>query len=41
VCRYEPNGYLLGSDYFLHAYGPIYALSAEVVASVSVARNNR
>ncbi|KAH9558717.1 hypothetical protein CY35_06G022700 [Sphagnum magellanicum] len=37
---YEPNGYLLGSDYFLHAYGPIYALSAEVVASVSVARNN-
>ncbi|KAH8958419.1 hypothetical protein BDL97_06G023100 [Sphagnum fallax] len=38
---YEPNGYLLGSDYFLHAYGPIYALSAEVVASVSVARNNR
>lgn len=37
---YEPNGYMLGSEYFLHAYGPIYALSAEVVASLSAARNN-
>ncbi|CAK9276014.1 unnamed protein product [Sphagnum jensenii] len=37
---FEPNGYMLGSEYFLHAYGPIYALSAEVVASLSAARNN-
>ncbi|KAL5199232.1 hypothetical protein ABZP36_020435 [Zizania latifolia] len=37
---YEPQSYLLGSDYFLHAYGPIYALSADVVASLVALRNN-
>ncbi|KAK2986608.1 hypothetical protein RJ640_004364 [Escallonia rubra] len=31
---YEPLSYLLGKEYFLHAYGPIYALSADVVASL-------
>ena len=31
ACRYEPKAYLLGKEYFLHAYGPIYALSADVV----------
>ncbi|KAF8024159.1 hypothetical protein BT93_F1374 [Corymbia citriodora subsp. variegata] len=38
---YEPLGYLLGKEYFFHAYGPIYALSAEVVASLVALRNNR
>ncbi|KAF8409032.1 hypothetical protein HHK36_005104 [Tetracentron sinense] len=38
---YEPLSYLLGKEYFLHAYGPIYALSAEVVASLVALRNNR
>ncbi|KAI7735866.1 hypothetical protein M8C21_017741 [Ambrosia artemisiifolia] len=33
---YEPLGYMLGKEYFLHAYGPIYALSADVVASLDV-----
>uniref|UniRef100_A0A0D6R5R8 Hexosyltransferase n=1 Tax=Araucaria cunninghamii TaxID=56994 RepID=A0A0D6R5R8_ARACU len=37
---YEPLGYLLGGEYFYHAYGPIYALSAEVVAGLAVARND-
>jgi hypothetical protein len=37
---YEPQSYLLGKEYFLHAYGPIYALSADVVASLVVLRNN-
>ncbi|XP_010268841.1 PREDICTED: probable beta-1,3-galactosyltransferase 14 [Nelumbo nucifera] len=37
---YEPLSYLLGKEYFLHAYGPIYALSADVVASLSALRNN-
>lgn len=37
---YEPLGDLLGNEYFLHAYGPIYALSAEVVAGLSVLRND-
>ncbi|XWS10929.1 hypothetical protein CRYUN_Cryun38cG0040600 [Craigia yunnanensis] len=37
---YEPLSYLLGKEYFLHAYGPIYALSADVVASLVVLRNN-
>lgn len=37
---YEPAAYLLGSEYFYHAYGPIYALSAEVVAGLAVARND-
>ncbi|WRX29362.1 Glycosyl transferase, partial [Theobroma cacao] len=39
-CRYEPLSYLLGKEYFLHAYGPIYALSADVVASLVALRNN-
>ncbi|MCD7470607.1 hypothetical protein HAX54_010588 [Datura stramonium] len=38
--RYEPLGYMLGKEYFLHAYGPIYALSAEVVTSLVALRNN-
>ncbi|XAR70796.1 Galactosylxylosylprotein 3-beta-galactosyltransferase [Bertholletia excelsa] len=37
---YEESGHLIGNEYFLHAYGPIYVLSAEVVASLAVARNN-
>jgi hypothetical protein len=37
---YEPLGDLLGNEYFMHAYGPIYALSAEVVAGLSVLRND-
>nr|CAD1822267.1 unnamed protein product [Ananas comosus var. bracteatus] len=37
---YEPLSYLLGNEYFLHAYGPIYALSADVVASLVALRNN-
>lgn len=37
---FEPQGYLLGSEYFYHAYGPIYALSGEVVASLAFARND-
>eukprot|EP00249_Psilotum_nudum_P008603 c21398_g1_i1 orf=443-1600(+) len=37
---YEPLAYMLGNEYFYHAYGPIYALSAEVVASLAVARND-
>ncbi|KAJ6724533.1 BETA-13-N-ACETYLGLUCOSAMINYLTRANSFERASE, partial [Salix viminalis] len=37
---YEPLSYLLGEEYFYHAYGPIYALSADVVASLVVLRNN-
>lgn len=37
---YEKSGHLIGSEYFLHAYGPIYVLSAEVVASLAIARNN-
>ncbi|XP_078170244.1 putative beta-1,3-galactosyltransferase 13 isoform X2 [Carex rostrata] len=38
---YEPLSPLLGREYFLHAYGPIYALSADVVASLVALRNNR
>lgn len=37
---YEPQSYLLGKEYFLHAYGPIYALSADVVASLVALRNS-
>ncbi|KAL8505732.1 hypothetical protein ACS0TY_016811 [Phlomoides rotata] len=37
---YEPLSNLLGKEYFLHAYGPIYALSADVVASLVVLRND-
>ncbi|KAJ6924393.1 hypothetical protein NC652_017629 [Populus alba x Populus x berolinensis] len=38
---YEKSGHLIGNEYFLHAYGPMYVLSAEVVASLASARNNR
>ncbi|KNA22425.1 hypothetical protein SOVF_033890 isoform A, partial [Spinacia oleracea] len=37
---YEPMSSLLGSEYFLHAYGPIYALSAKVVRSLVALRND-
>ncbi|XP_021595768.1 probable beta-1,3-galactosyltransferase 14 isoform X2 [Manihot esculenta] len=37
---YEPLSTLLGKEYFLHAYGPIYALSADVVASLVALRND-
>ncbi|KAH0719781.1 hypothetical protein KY290_004695 [Solanum tuberosum] len=37
---YEPLSSILGKEYFLHAYGPIYALSADVVASLVALRNN-
>uniref|UniRef100_A0A6N2L0F9 Hexosyltransferase n=5 Tax=Salix TaxID=40685 RepID=A0A6N2L0F9_SALVM len=36
----EKSGHLIGNEYFLHAYGPIYVLSAEVVAFLAFARNN-
>ncbi|XP_023640049.1 probable beta-1,3-galactosyltransferase 12 [Capsella rubella] len=36
---YEKQGNLIGNEYFLHAYGPIYILSAEIVASLATARN--
>lgn len=39
--RYEKQGNLIGNEYFLHAYGPIYVLSAEIVASLASARNGR
>ncbi|KAL2326792.1 hypothetical protein Fmac_020219 [Flemingia macrophylla] len=38
---YEPLSYLLGKEYFLHAYGPIYVLSADVVSSLVALRNDR
>ncbi|KAI8021819.1 Protein root UVB sensitive 6, partial [Camellia lanceoleosa] len=38
---YEKSGHLIGSEYVLHAYGPIYVLCAEVVTSLAIARNNR
>ncbi|KAL3631461.1 hypothetical protein CASFOL_024445 [Castilleja foliolosa] len=37
---YEPLSHLLGKEYFLHAYGPIYALSADVVVSLVALRND-
>ncbi|KAJ4893649.1 hypothetical protein Rs2_20443 [Raphanus sativus] len=37
---YEPLADLLGKEYFLHAYGPIYALSADVVTSLVALKNN-
>ncbi|XP_058069020.1 probable beta-1,3-galactosyltransferase 12 isoform X2 [Magnolia sinica] len=37
---YEKSGHLIGNEYFLHAYGPIYALSAEVVAALAIAKND-
>lgn len=39
--RYESQGHLIGNEYFLHAYAPLYMLSAEVVASLASSRNNR
>ncbi|CAL0303240.1 unnamed protein product [Lupinus luteus] len=39
--RYEPQSNLLGMEYFLHVYGPIYALSADIVSSLVALRNNR
>lgn len=38
---YEPQAYMIGSEYFLHAYGPIYALSKEVVANLAATKNQR
>ena len=32
---------MIGSEYFLHAYGPIYALSKEVVANLAANKNQR
>ncbi|CAH9104396.1 unnamed protein product [Cuscuta epithymum] len=37
---YEPLSKLLGKEYFLHAYGPLYALSVDVVSSLVALRNN-
>ncbi|GAB2253797.1 hypothetical protein Droror1_Dr00021606 [Drosera rotundifolia] len=37
---YEPLSHLLGNEYFLHAYGPIYALSSSVVRSLVALRND-
>ncbi|CAK8561431.1 unnamed protein product [Lathyrus sativus] len=37
---YEPLSHLLGKEYFFHAYGPIYALSSDVVSSLVVLRND-
>ncbi|VVB00346.1 unnamed protein product [Arabis nemorensis] len=37
---YEPLSHLLGKEYFLHAYGPIYALSADVVTSLVALKIN-
>ncbi|KAG6508376.1 probable beta-1,3-galactosyltransferase 12 [Zingiber officinale] len=37
---YESSGKLIGDEYFLHAHGPIYALSADSVAFLVNARND-
>ncbi|XP_021763704.1 probable beta-1,3-galactosyltransferase 12 [Chenopodium quinoa] len=37
---YESQGHLIGNEYFLHAYAPLYILSAEVVSSLASAKNN-
>ncbi|XP_042519589.1 probable beta-1,3-galactosyltransferase 12 [Macadamia integrifolia] len=37
---FEKSGHLIGNEYFLHGYGPIYVLSAEIVASLATVRNN-
>lgn len=37
---YEPLSPLLGSEYFLHAYGPIYALSSDTVSNLILVRND-
>ncbi|XP_024400805.1 probable beta-1,3-galactosyltransferase 14 [Physcomitrium patens] len=36
---YEPKAFMIGSEYFLHAYGPIYGLSREVVANFAATKN--
>lgn len=36
IFKYEKSGHLIGSVYFLHGYGSIYALSVEVVASLAI-----
>lgn len=41
ISRYEPLSRLIGKEYFLHAYGPIYALSSDVVATLVALKNNR
>ncbi|KAL9248581.1 putative beta-1,3-galactosyltransferase 14 [Drosera capensis] len=33
---YEPLSHLLGNEYFLHAYGPIYALSSSVIRNTTI-----
>ncbi|XP_072979355.1 probable beta-1,3-galactosyltransferase 12 [Typha angustifolia] len=37
---YESSGHLIGNEYFLHAYGPIYALSSQVVEALASAKND-
>ncbi|OWM86570.1 probable beta-1,3-galactosyltransferase 12 [Punica granatum] len=37
---YEPSGHLVGNEYFWHAYGPIYILSADLVASIAATKND-
>ncbi|KAJ3694085.1 hypothetical protein LUZ60_009565 [Juncus effusus] len=37
---YESKGDLIGSEYFLHAHGPIYALSSNVVAALASSKND-
>lgn len=37
---YESAGHLFGNEYFLHAHGPIYALSKDVGAALANAGNN-
>ncbi|XP_078438788.1 putative beta-1,3-galactosyltransferase 12 isoform X2 [Wolffia australiana] len=36
---YESSGHLIGNEYFMHAYGPIYIISADVASALSEARN--
>ncbi|XP_024393869.1 probable beta-1,3-galactosyltransferase 13 [Physcomitrium patens] len=37
---YEPKAYMVGREYFLHAYGPIYGLSKEVVANLAATKDH-
>ncbi|CAM6090243.1 unnamed protein product [Calypogeia fissa] len=37
---YEPLNWLLGNEYFMHAWGPIYALSRDIVADLSNFKND-
>ncbi|WOL14133.1 putative beta-1,3-galactosyltransferase 12 [Canna indica] len=37
---YESSGNLIGNEYFWHAHGPIYALSADIVSFLTNARTN-